>query len=244
MLLLLQLLRVLLLRVCWLYGCCFCCCSRLPNPHFPQVEINSDSDDDDEDEQQQAAHARAFDKRTHSVLAAATTAHHSKHYSPCASPAPLVQRTNVETGPRKPGGPIDAHIDLAAMLSDDEEVDDDYPPHAANASSLRGYGCACAATARTDDGACDGTAAGGGRYGSNYGGGSDAHGALPDEASVAGSCWQRNAGAGDDAADERGYGDEGNRRRGGGGRGGGRYAQEDGDMPWLSAIPDLAYNDP
>ena len=96
-----------------------------------------------------------FDSTTHGVFAAAMRGG-DKHGRHSCAPAPISAITSARTGPRKPACVSDAHIDLAAMLSDDEEVDDEYEKavgarmgRAAHAGS-----CAMASSLHHDEPGC------------------------------------------------------------------------------------------
>jgi hypothetical protein len=111
------------------------------------------------------------------------------------------------------------------MLSDEEDVDDDdYPPLAA-ASAARRAAAAVPASVQPPLYANEPESESlrrRARYEMP-----PQHGAVPDEPSLDGSCWQRSAGAADDGPD-------------------GPPAH--GEMPWLSALPDgghgYAYDEP
>ena len=134
-------------------------------------------------------------------------------------PASLRART-MASGPRVPGGPLP---DLAAMLSSDEEVDDEYelalgarpPPTKGGGAGGSASSATCQDVARLARATEEPTRAAGPPP---RGGAASRHAAcgVPAEASVAGSCWQRSAGASAE----------------------GRAAPSDGDMPWLRALPD------
>ena len=168
-----------------------------------EVDSGDDDDDDDDDGNRTSGGGdsgegsafgrdgrgrRNLNASTHSVLAAVSSAHRddSPHYSPAGSPAPIVPR-RLNAGPRnRSARPLDAHIDLAAMLSsEDEDADDDIPYRPPRGG--RHAACAAAASAAGFDA--------GARAGASCA--SDASSGCANEASVMGSCWQRTAGAGD-----------------------------------------------
>lgn len=209
------------------------------------VEIHSDSDDDEPEEtvvaedNQGRGRGAGYNRTTHAVFA--DSAANTSSSSSSQQQQGFVSR-DVRPGPRRPGGPLDAHVDLAAMLSDEEEVSDDEPLQHLRAGGVgRGAGCACAshAAACSDDAyGCGGAPNGGGML---YG--------APDEASRPGSCWQRPAAAAAEYGSNYGGRDGDGGGSGRGARGSdaraGRGGGADGDMPWLSAHlpPDGAEHD-